>query len=252
MAFSVEDFHDLVRLLDQHPEWRAELRRLMLAEELLGLPADVAELRQIVAELAAAQRQSTFELRELRQSITELREIVAGHTRELAQLRESIVELAEVQRQSTRESAELRSQFSAFQGSELERRYRDRAGAYFARVVRRPRLISQQQLANLHDKAEDAGQLSAEERDDVMLADVVVRGRRQLDDAEVYLVVEVSIGVGVSDVERAVRRASLLGRLAPALAAVAGERIVPEADALADTQGVWRVLNGHVTAPGEG
>ena len=38
MAFTVRDFRDLVELLEQHPEWRAELRRLVLTEELLALP----------------------------------------------------------------------------------------------------------------------------------------------------------------------------------------------------------------------
>jgi hypothetical protein len=39
VAFSVQDFHDFVRLLEERPEWRVELRRLVLTEELLGLPA---------------------------------------------------------------------------------------------------------------------------------------------------------------------------------------------------------------------
>ena len=34
MAFTVTDFNDLVKLLSQHPEWQAELRRLMLSGEL--------------------------------------------------------------------------------------------------------------------------------------------------------------------------------------------------------------------------
>jgi hypothetical protein len=38
MAFTVQEFHDLVALLTQHPEWRAEIRRLVLTEELLALP----------------------------------------------------------------------------------------------------------------------------------------------------------------------------------------------------------------------
>lgn len=37
MSFVVEDFHQLVALLEQHPEWRAELRRLVLSEQLLSL-----------------------------------------------------------------------------------------------------------------------------------------------------------------------------------------------------------------------
>jgi len=41
MAFTIEDFRDLVRILEQKPEWRAELRRLLLTEELLALPERV-------------------------------------------------------------------------------------------------------------------------------------------------------------------------------------------------------------------
>ena len=37
MPFAVEEFHDLIRLLETRPEWRADLRRLVLSEELLLL-----------------------------------------------------------------------------------------------------------------------------------------------------------------------------------------------------------------------
>ena len=45
MPFTVEEFRDLVRILEEKPEWRAELRRLILTEELLSLPEQVAALR---------------------------------------------------------------------------------------------------------------------------------------------------------------------------------------------------------------
>jgi len=45
MPFTVEEFRDLVRILEEKPEWRAELRRLVLTEELLSLPEQVAALR---------------------------------------------------------------------------------------------------------------------------------------------------------------------------------------------------------------
>jgi phage shock protein A len=44
MSFTVEDFHDLIELLAQHPEWRAELRRHVLSDELLELPSLVRQL----------------------------------------------------------------------------------------------------------------------------------------------------------------------------------------------------------------
>jgi hypothetical protein len=47
MAFTVDDFHDLVRLLQARPDWKQDLRRLVLTDELLDLPG-------IVRDLAAA------------------------------------------------------------------------------------------------------------------------------------------------------------------------------------------------------
>ena len=44
MSFTVAEFHDLVRLVEERPEWQAELRRLVLTEELLALPEQVAHL----------------------------------------------------------------------------------------------------------------------------------------------------------------------------------------------------------------
>ena len=41
MAFTVGDFQDLLRLLRDHPEWQAELRRHVLSDEVLQLPARV-------------------------------------------------------------------------------------------------------------------------------------------------------------------------------------------------------------------
>ncbi|MGE3913566.1 MAG: hypothetical protein AB7K36_29720 [Chloroflexota bacterium] len=69
MAFTVEDFHDLIELLAQHPEWRAELRRHVLSDELLELPALVRQLAEAqartdlqIAELVAAQQRMEVRL----------------------------------------------------------------------------------------------------------------------------------------------------------------------------------------------
>jgi hypothetical protein len=43
VAFTVGDFQDLVRLLREHPEWQAELRRQILSKEGLRLPALVGQ-----------------------------------------------------------------------------------------------------------------------------------------------------------------------------------------------------------------
>lgn len=223
MAFGVEDFQDLVRLVEQHPEWRAELRWLVLTEELLELPA-------VVRELAEAQRRTAEQLQALTTQVRGLAEA-------LQRLEASVQAL-------TSEVKVMRDQFGEMRGQLLEIRYREHAGGYFAPLVRRVRLVGADELDDLLDEGLTSGALDEAATRDVRLADLLLRGRRHGEDRDTYLVVEVSAGVGPSDVERAARRAGLLGRLRPALAVVAGERVTPEATSLAEALGVRRVLDG--------
>ena len=45
MPFTVDDFYDFIRLIETRPEWRTELRRLVLTDELLAVPEQLTELR---------------------------------------------------------------------------------------------------------------------------------------------------------------------------------------------------------------
>src|SRR6059036_1080031 len=79
MAFTVEDFHDLLRLLEQRPEWRAELRRYVLTDDLVELPSLVralteaqARTEQRVEELAQAQRGTEQRMGELASAVESL------------------------------------------------------------------------------------------------------------------------------------------------------------------------------------
>ena len=63
-------------------------------------------------------------------------------------------------------------------------------------------------------------------------------------------VAEVSWGVGIHAVERAVRRADLLARLGfTTLPVVGGKAVTREAAELARQQGVWQLLDGRLVAP---
>ena len=46
MPFELRDFQDLVRLLREHPDWREELRALLLTQEILTLPVLVRQLAE--------------------------------------------------------------------------------------------------------------------------------------------------------------------------------------------------------------
>ena len=71
------------------------------------------------------------------------------------------------------------------------------------------------------------------------------RGRREA--TEVFLALEVSVMVDGTNVQRAGRRAALLRKARyVTLPVVAGERVTPEAEDEAQTQGVTVLLDGRV------
>ena len=236
----VEDFQDLIRLLQARPEWRADLRRVVLTDELLALPEQVARLQvetdRRFHELAEAQRRTEERVAALAEAQNRINEQIAALTRVVYALTEDV--------------RVLKIDVGDLKGDNLERRYREKAPAYFGRLVRRMRVLSAEELAGLLEDAVEQGQLTEAEKGEAILTDVVVRGRYQGSGAEVYLVVEVSWGVGVHDVERAVQRAAVLGKLGiPALPVVAGKAVTAQAEQLAHEQHVWQVIDGQAVSP---
>jgi predicted nuclease with TOPRIM domain len=97
MAFSVRDFHDLVRLLETHPEWRAELRRLLLSDELLELPQLVRELAAKVDALAEAQTGAEERFSRVEATLANLADAQARSEAHLGQLEQTLSRLVEAQ-----------------------------------------------------------------------------------------------------------------------------------------------------------
>jgi outer membrane murein-binding lipoprotein Lpp len=251
MPFTVRDFQSLVRTLERHAEWKAELRRLLLTDELLALPQVVSALTPEVRELAAGQARLTEQVRELAAGQTRLteqvRELAAGQTR-----------LVDTQNQLT---ADVRALVAAVQsmadrlgeleGENLERRYRERAAGLFQQILARIRVLDHQELGLRLDDAVDAGTLTPEEKAEILRADVILRGRR--DRRETYALAEVSAVIDAENVRRAAARAPLLQRVvgAPVLPVVAGRRLAEDAAQSAGELGVWRLLDGRADAPAE-
>jgi uncharacterized protein YoxC len=264
MAFTVSEFRDLIQLLEQHPTWREELRRWVLTEELLALPQMVRELVDLQRQTEARMGQLAGHVDALTQHVDTLAQRVDALAQQTAQLTTHVDEQAQrfdrlviridglTQRMEQLAETQLRmgSDLEQLKGHNLEQRYRERAPAYFSRMLRRVHALSNDELVALLDAAVTQGQLSRDEADAVLQADVIVRGRRWEDDTEAYLVVEVSWGVGLHDVQRAVERAALLTRLGiPTLPVVAGFWVTLEAQEPARAFRVWQVTDGRVTPP---
>lgn len=226
MPFAVADFHDLTRLLEERPEWRAELRRLVLTDGLLALPEQIAESR-----LDTDRR-----FQEVSAQIARLTETQERLVAELGALTRTVLGLVD--------------DVGKLKGSDLERRFRERAFAHFGRLIRRAHVLTQEELADELDIGLARSAITEREADELTWADLIVGGKRRDDAIEVSLVVEVSYGVGVGDVERVERRAEIYGRLvAPVLPVVAGEAVTAEAAQCARSEGVWQLVRGRVVPP---
>jgi hypothetical protein len=202
-------------------------------------------LEEALARLAEAQARTDARLERLEAAVERLAEAQARTEERVQSLADALATL-------TRAVDDLRGQFL---GAELERRYQQNAPAYFSPLARGLRTVDKSGLADLLD---DAG-ISDEERRDVLAADLVLTGRRRQDGQSLYLVVEVSVGVGQHDVERADRRARVLRQAmeklrhepVPVIAIVAGQSIDAGGRALAQERGVWQVSDGWVSPPRE-
>jgi uncharacterized coiled-coil protein SlyX/predicted DNA-binding protein len=168
MAFTVQDFSDLLRLLEEHPEWRAQLQALILPEGFASLPDQLAQLvqtlqetQQAIANLAQAFANSSrrFELllATQEQRLARLEDLVAQQGERLARLEDLVAQQGE-------RLARLED-LVAQQGERLAR-LEDLVAQQGERLARLEDLVAQQgeRLARLEDLvAQQAARLDRHE-----------------------------------------------------------------------------------------
>ena len=142
MTFTVRDYHDLVQLLTEHPEWQWELRRLLISEDLQALPGivrDLAEAQQRteaqVAALAEAQRRAE-------ERLSGVEERLSGVEERLSRLEETVAALAEAQRRAEERLSGVEERLSRLEETvaalaEAQRRTDERLAAFQQRTDER-------------------------------------------------------------------------------------------------------------------
>ncbi|GIW53553.1 MAG: hypothetical protein KatS3mg081_2908 [Gemmatimonadales bacterium] len=226
---------------------RTEQRLEALTARVDALAARMDELTARVDALAARMDELTARVDALAARMDEL-------TARVDALALAQVEMAREMAALARQMRWLTDRVGGLLGESTERRYRERAPAYFDDLLRGLHVPDAEELARILDEAVDAGRISRAERRELLYADVVAFGRRRDDGSDAALAVEVSATVDEDDVRRAAHRAELLSKSTakPATAVVAGEAIKPTADELAQKMGVWRVLDGRTFSPESG
>jgi cell division protein FtsB len=258
MPFELRNFQDLVRLLREHPDWREELRALLLTQELLTLPGFVRELAAGQERLTETVAQLTVRLDQLAARMDQLTETVAQLTVRLDQLTarmdqltarmdqltETVAQLAEEQRRLTGGQQRFEVQMAEMRGWFLEERYRTHAPAYFGRFLRQVQPVHMGRLADALRERLAEGELA-----EVLLADLILTGRlpTPAGPLAIWIVVEVSTTVDRRDVERAQRRAGLLRQARyPAVAVAGGREATAGARQEASETGVALLLDGRI------
>jgi cell division protein FtsB len=226
MAFTVNDFRDLLEIIRTMPEWKEALRRELLGEEILSLPALIRDLLKVIEEM-------NKRLYRVEQDVEVLKADVEVLKADVEVLKADV--------------GVLKTDVATLKGDSLERKYRERPFVYFRRILRKPKLLSDSELDDLLSQAQADGVLNDAEVEEISRLDAVVRGRRISDDRAAYLAVEVSVTIDARDVARAVQRAKLLEKIpgVVALPVVAGEKLTPEGISALKQSAAWVVLDGQ-------
>ena len=218
---------------------------------------DFNELKQIVADIAEELCKVSEEQHKLAEEVRKLAESLRHSEERLSRLETTVASLAEEVRELIKSQQRLiivvnglktdikglKTDVGKVKGRTLESAYREKAPAYFGRLLGRPRVIT---VLRLWGELE--AHLSQEELDDLIMVDLLVKGklRKQSEREDFYLAVEVSSVVDLNDVQRASRRATLLRKAGfRAIPVVAGEDTTAGAENEARNQGVAILQDGR-------
>jgi hypothetical protein len=271
LSFTPEEIEAIMRITEavrQYPHLRLAFIRALQMEELFTIPDQLESLKQVVMELAAQYKQQQAQLDRIEQTANRALEVaeraqqtseralqVATETKQIAERAQQTSERALQVATETREIvnnlqkrlARVEVDVADLKGMSMELMARKLLPGVLGKLVRKIRVYEPDEFYRV---VEDAGQLSADDLAEVVSADVFVHGHLRSNDEPRWFVVEASWGLGISDVERAARRASILTQhFAPAIGTVLGRRIAADARKRAQELGVLVVLNGTPRNP---
>jgi len=221
MSFTVDDFQDLMKLLSDHPEWRAQLRPVVLGEEILAVPSHMDRVEATLDRLS-------------------------GHVDDLAvrldRLTERVDQLTLAAQGIAQRMDRMDGRMGNIEGELLETRFDRNMTQWVLDYVQRPVRVYVDDLDAIAT-AVSGGLLTPDERREIAMLDSMVRGLDTGDGEETVLAVELSATINSEDVERADSRRTLLKTAGVrARALVCGYGITQAAESMADDRGVLVTL----------
>jgi predicted nuclease with TOPRIM domain len=287
MAFTVSDFHDLIHILKTKPEWKEALRHELLGDEILRISeefhamqnafrllieefhgfrtdteerlkkldfavsqvqVDISQVKGDVSQLKGDVSQLKGDVSQLKGDVSQLKGDVSQLKGDVSQLKGDVSQLKGDVSQVKGDVSQLKTNVADLQGERVERKYRDRPNVYFNQIIRKAKLLSDIEIANLLDDAEELGVITESEANYIRRSDAIITGRSKSTGEMLYLTVEASVVLDSHDAQRAVQRAKLLNKIpnVNAVGVIAGDKVDPKSADAIRNENVWCVTNGAV------
>ena len=229
---TINNMEDLIRILEERPEWRAAARGLIVGEELAQLPGRVTKLEESLAAFIQATDRN-FQL--VHQRLERLESDFAGLKEGQARLEGGFAGLKEGQARLEEGQARMSGQLGILVGSNFEGRASRLAPRHVRRILGHSRTEvvysfednNTGDFKGLLDSAVEAGAITEDEADELRLADLILTGQDQ-QGQRTYVVLDVSVTAQQQDADRALNRAGILEkatglRALPAVMAATGD-----------------------------
>ena len=264
------EYQHLLDFLDSNPEYLHDMRTRLLMPELIALPEQFAQLVGLVTELSASfhdfaaatdRRLTSLEtsvgvlktdVSTLKEDVGTLKEDVGTLKADVGTLKTDVASLQTNVASLQTNVASLQTNVASLNGSDLENRARlnilniamNELGLTRSRILLATGRDTEPGFLATINAAEEAGLITEQQADHVLVTDIIIRARRVDDKQYVHAVFEVSRTIRLDDITRAHGRAATVASATgePTIAAVVGEVIQPPQQQRADEMGVKVLL----------
>jgi hypothetical protein len=199
-TLTINTVDDLLFIINTRPEWRQRLRKSLFPE--IDLPKAFQELAKAQQRTEASIQRLTIRMDQLTAHVGEIKRTQDEMKRTQDEMKRSQDEMKRTQEQMKHTQNDLK-------GWTYEHRIRDRAAGIFGRFLRRGK-NKRAEIGDWLEEAEDNGQISESEHDQVLASDLLWGGKLKATKEDFFLAVEVSFTAELTDIERAVTPAAIL------------------------------------------
>jgi len=231
---TINDISDLVRVLQERPDWLAAVRNLVVGEDLLSLPKQLARFVEATEE----------NFRQVQEQNRQNQELIRQNQEQIRQNQEQMVQVQEQIRLMHQQLDRLEGRAGNFDGFVYEHRVRTRIlfrltqnfGMEDPAIVLHQEGLIAPEINRMFQQAPQDGLVRRDEIADLQETDIIITDQG----GGGHAVIEVSVTADNDDIMRAERRARIMSLASgvPAVGIVATDRLHGPQETLAKDRGV--------------